>query len=180
MIIKVFEENEITPALDQEIKDGLCQCFPDDAASFSISRAWHGSYPAYSVIMQDEKKIVAHVGIVKREISINDIDKLTVGGIQNVFVFSEYRGQGLVDAIMAEAMTVAAKKQFDCGFLFCVPELEKVYTRCLWNRLPDINIIRIDEAGNNVPIPGKNIAMFFPLKTIQFPPGDIYLQGNDW
>ena len=178
--IKIFDESEIISILDQEIKDGLCQCFPDDREAFSQSRAWHGSYPAYSVIMRDDNKIIAHVGIVKRRICVDGINKLTVAGIQNVFVFSEYRGHGVVDKIMAEAMKVAAERKFDCGFLFCVPKLEKVYARCLWNRLPDVEIIRVDEQGNDVPIPGKNIAMFFPLQATEFPDGNIHLQGNDW
>jgi hypothetical protein len=77
-------------------------------------------------------------------------------------------------------MDEARRRDYDCGFLFCVPELEKVYARCGWLLLPPEPIIRIDETGAETPIPGKNIAMWHPLRADTFPPGVIHLQGNDW
>ena len=129
MIIKTIEESDLSLETDQEIKDALCMCFPDCYDAFSESSAWHGSSPEYSVIAIQDEKIIAHVGVVHREISVKGVAALTVAGIQNVFVFPEHRGKGLVDKIMQEAMNVAAKKKFDCGLLFCVPALEKIYLR---------------------------------------------------
>jgi hypothetical protein len=97
-----------------------------------------------------------------------------------VFVLPDQRGKGLSDRVMVAAMKEAAAGHYDCGLLFCVPELEKVYARCGWKRLADVPVIRIDERRTEVPIPGKNIAMFYPLKVTEFPPGRIHLQGNDW
>jgi len=57
--------------------------------------------------------------------------------------------------------------------------LEKVYAKCGWRLLPEREIIRIDENGKNIPLPAKNITMFFPLKLQAFPEGTINLQGND-
>lgn len=186
MIIKIIEERELSVETDQEIRNALCKCFPDDCNVFRTSRAWHGSSPEYSVIVVHDEKIIAHVGVVNREISVGGaaavtaVAALTVAGIQNVFVFPEHRGKGLVDKIMQEAMNVAAEKKFDCGLLFCVPALEKIYSRCSWKTLTERKLIRINEEGNEVSIPGKNIAMFYPLKISEFPYGNIHLLGNDW
>lgn len=179
MEIKIVQEIEITDAIDRGVKDGLCRCFPPDIEIFSESRGWHGSMPSWSVIIEDSGRIVAHVGIIDRVIKAGN-RQLRVAGIQNVFVLPEYRGQCLSDKIMDASMKEAEMLDFDAGLLYCVPTLEKVYARCGWKLLPKEDIIRIDEHGCEVAIPGKNIAMFFPLKVSEFPAGTIHLQGNDW
>ncbi|MDD5596895.1 MAG: GNAT family N-acetyltransferase [Victivallaceae bacterium] len=179
MKLKIMNEAEITPELDLEIKKALCRCFPADAEVFSRSRAWHGSVPAWSVIMIDGGHIAAHAGIIDRKIKAGETF-LRVAGIQNVFVLPEYRGMGFCEKVMAAAMREAEKRDFDTGLLYCVPLLERVYAKCGWQLLPERMIIRIDENGNHVPLPDKNITMFFPLKMRDFPDGIINLQGNDW
>ena len=48
-----------------------------------------------------------------------------------------------------------------------------------WQKI-DANVLMKDEQGNSVPIPGKNIAMIYPLKRKDFPSGDVDLDGLDW
>jgi len=179
MEIEIVKEIEMPDAIDQSVRDGLCRCFPPDREIFSKSRGWHGSMPAWNVIMEDAGKVVAHVGIIDRVIRAGN-QKLRVAGIQNVFVLPEYRGHGLSDRIMDACMLEAARLDFDTGLLYCVPALEKVYARCGWKLLPKELIIRIDEHGGEVALPDKNIAMFHPLKVLKFPAGTVHLQGNDW
>ena len=180
MGISVIEETEISFELDVEIKAGLCRCFPPDGAIFSKTRSWHGSGPAWSVIIEEDGKVPAHVGIVDRTILVSGDTRIRVAGIQNVFVLPEGRSKGFCDQIMNKAMSEADKRNFDCGLLFCVPEIEKIYSRCGWQLLPKERVIRVDENGNEVQLPEKNIAMFYPLIITEFPSGDIHLQGNDW
>jgi len=179
MEICIVNENEISGELDCAIKKALCICFPDDAEFFSGSRAWHGTAPAWSVIMKDNSTVAAHVGIVDRTVKTGK-HLLRVAGIQNVFIQPEYRGRGLCEKLMNAAMDEALRRGFDAGLLYCVPRLEKVYAKCGWTLLPGKEIIRINEKGEHVPLPAKNITMYFPLKIKDFPDGDINLQGNDW
>jgi len=179
MKIMIIEEKNMTADIDRDLKNALCRCFPADAEIFSQSRAWHGSASAWSVIIEIEGCIAAHVGIVDRLIKAGDF-QLQAAGIQNVFVLPEYRGQGLGEKVMNAAMQEAEKRNFDVGLLYCVPQLEKLYAGCGWRLLPRQKILRHDENGNIVPLPEKNIAMFFPLKVKSFPEGAIDLQGNDW
>ncbi|MDD5699536.1 MAG: GNAT family N-acetyltransferase [Victivallaceae bacterium] len=179
MKLKVINEAEITPELDFEIKKALCRCFPDDAEIFSRSRAWHGSVPAWSVILFDDSHIAAHTGIIDRTVEVGETC-LRVAGIQNVFVPSEYRGRGLCEKVMSAAMEEAERRNFDAGLLYCVPKLERVYAKCGWWLLAEREVVRIDENENQVPLPAKNITMFFPLKVRTFPDGNINLRGNDW
>ena len=179
MKIKIINETEITQGLDLKLKKILCRCFSNDAEFFAKSRAWHGSTPAWSVILDENDSIVAHVSIVDRTIKAGSI-LLRVAGIQNVSVLPEYRGQGLCKKVMLAAMKEAGKRDFDAGLLYCVPQLENAYIRYGWRLLSNKKIIRIDENGKHIPFPVKNIAMFFPLKMQEFPRGSINLQGNDW
>jgi predicted N-acetyltransferase YhbS len=177
--IRKVQEPDIDETLDARIKTSLCRCFPDNSDTFGKTRAWHGSYPSFSIVMEDRDDIVAHVGIVDRTVRVGDTS-LRVAGIQNVFVLADYRGQGLCDVVMTMAMQEAEIQRFDAGLLFCIPELEKVYARSGWNVLRADKTLRIDEMGNEVTLPEYNIAMVYPLQIKEFPLGAIHLMGNDW
>jgi predicted N-acetyltransferase YhbS len=179
MELNIVDESDVDVFLDQKIRNGLCVCFPEDVSVFSQTRAWHCSAPAWSVIMKEREKIIAHCGVVDRTIKAGEVP-IRIAGIQNVFVLPDHRGKGLCDKVMNKAMEEAERRQYECGLLFCVPELEKVYARCGWKLLPRENVYRIDENGEVKALPEKNIAMFHPLKRTIFPPGDISLEGNDW
>lgn len=176
--LSIIDEREITPDLDLQIRRALCACFPNDEAVFSQTRQWHGSGPAFTVICREASRIVAHVGVVHRKVSVGAA-ALTVGGVQNVFVLPDCRGRGLVDDVMASSMQEASRRSYDCGLLFCVPELEKVYRRCGWHSLGERQVIRVED-GKELPLPGRNIAMWYPLRAASFPAGTIHLGGNDW
>jgi len=64
--IRILKEDQIDEGLDQSIKNGLCICFPPDKEVFSKSRFWHGSAPAWTVLIKEDSEVLAHVGIVER------------------------------------------------------------------------------------------------------------------
>ena len=176
---QIIDETQMPPALDQAIRDALCLCFPDGVANFSVTRQWHGSGPEYSAVMQDEAgKVIAHAGVVNRTVSIGGT-QIRVAGIQNVCVLPEGRGKGLSDQVMIAAMEEAQRRDYDCGLLFCLPVLEKVYARTGWISVGLRDVIRT-ENGRDISIPNKNIAMYLPMKMKALPEGAIHLQGNDW
>lgn len=179
MNITLVQERDIGPELDKKIKDSLCLCFPDDRVAFSLTRAWHNSVPAWSLYSEENKRIISHVAVIDRTICIGD-ELVRIAGMQNIFVLPERRGNGLCDALMKEVTNRASELGYDYGLLFCVPEIEKVYGRCGWSKLPATPVIRVDESGKEWVLPGKNIGMYYPLDKNSFPTGDIHLQGNDW
>ncbi len=177
--LRLIPEEAMTPDLDAAIRRGLCVCFPDNAADFSLTRSWHGSGPAWTALVEDDGLILAHAGAVDRVIRAGD-RPLAVAGIQNVYVLPPHRASGLSNLVMKAVMEEAARRARDCGLLFCVPRLERLYSRMGWIALPaDTPVVRVD-GGVECPIPGKNIAMYYPLAQRDFPPGLIHLQGNDW
>lgn len=179
MRLLIINESEMSKGLDEQIRKGLCICFPDDMNVFSSTRAWHGSAPAWSVVVEESDRIIAHCGIVDRIIKV-DIECIHIAGIQNVFVVPDYRRQGLCEMVMNKAMEEAQVRDYHGGLLFCIPQLEKIYTRCGWKTIPREKIFRIDAQGQRIQIPEKNIAMFYPLMRTHLPEGIISLEGNDW
>lgn len=177
--IKIIDEISMPSEMDRGIRGLLCRCFPADADNFCRTRSWHGSSPAWSVVLLDNAEIRGHVGIVDRCILAGS-KRVRVAGIQNVATDPECRGRGYGSIIMNASMKEAASRGYDAGLLYCLPELQKLYEKCGWILLPKEQIIRVDSDGTEIPLPDKNIAMFHPLKLSKFPTGTIHLQGNDW
>jgi predicted N-acetyltransferase YhbS len=174
----VVDEGEMSPELDAAIRRALCLGFPADAAVFARTRKWHGSSPAYSVVIRNGEEVLAHVGVVDRRVRFGGRE-VRAAGIQNVLVLPQHRGQHLSDLVMQVAQEEAARRGFDCGLLFCVPTLASLYARMGWLALAS-DVVRVDDDGALAPIPGKNIGMFLPLRLRHAPPGLLHLGGNDW
>ena len=177
--IRILKEDQIDEGLDKSIKNGLCACFPPDKEMFSKSRFWHGTAPAWSALIEEDSEVLAHVGIVDREIRVGN-EQASVAGVQNLFVLPEHRTRGFFLQIMKASMKEAGRLGHDFGLLFCVPELEKLYALCRWKLLPGRKASRVDETGQEVGLPSKNVTMYYALARSEFPAGDIHLQGNDW
>lgn len=175
---RIVDERDMTAELDASIRQGLCLCFPKDYGIFSSTRSWHGSSPAFSAMIQQDGRVVAHVGVVDRTVHIAD-EPARAAGIMNVFVLPQYRGCGLSDQVMSAAMKEAAARQFDLGLLFCIQPLLKVYARTGWIAV-DNPVIRT-ELGQDLPLPEGNQAMIFPLRLQTISTGAVlHLNGNDW
>ena len=175
---RIVPEEDVTPELDAAICDTLNVSFPDNQIVFEQGRQWHGTGPAYSIVIERDGCIAGHIGVADRTIRVGD-RRMRVAGIMNVCVRPEYRKQGLSDRMMAVALDEAKRRAFDAGMLFCVPYLEKVYARTGWHTSHE-PVARIDEHGNETGLPAENITMVIPIVLEAFPNGPIHLQGNDW
>jgi predicted acetyltransferase len=177
-VVRIMDESSVSGDVDLEIRELLCRCFPADVEYFSRSRGWHGSYPAFSVIIHYDSRLVGHLSVVMRTVSVGSHD-VRVGGVQNVCVAPGSRGAGLLAPIMVAAMREAGLRNAEFGLLFCLPALQHAYQRCGWSRVSDRQI-HADMDGKAVDRDGKNIAMFISLVGKAFPDGDIALNGMDW
>lgn len=175
----IIDESRMSPDADRAVKALLCVCFPADADIFSVTRYWHGSVPAYSVIHgSDEGTLDGNIAIVIREIRVGT-QAVRIAGVQNMAVRPGTRGGGVGAGLMERAMTEARRRDVPFGLLFCVPELAKYYGRYGWK--PRAEAVTMDYNGKTgIPIPGKNICMTLSLAGLEFPGGDIHLGGADW
>jgi predicted N-acetyltransferase YhbS len=179
MTPRIVDEESVKAEEDTAIRTALCRCFPANVDVYSRTRGWHGSLPSWSIIVEHEGQVVAHVGIVERKIRVGDEDVL-VAGVMGVLVVPEHRKKHLFRQIMTLAMEEAYRRSIDLGILFCTPDLVLLYGAVGWRLLDARPVTRIDEEGFPQPLPAKNVTMFHPLRRKDMPPGDIHLQGNDW
>lgn len=182
MHMQVVEESELDARLDAAIREALCGCFPKDKEVFSKTRAWHGSGPLWSIVIEEDSQVTAHCGVVDRTIKAGN-RQVHVAGIQNVFVRPSNRGKGLCKQVIRAAMAEASRRGYDCGLLFCEQVIEKIYSRSGWITIRPAGseeVIRVDEKGREVPIVATNVTMYYPIRLKNFPAGRIHLQGNDW
>ena len=180
-VIKIIQNRDVTPELDQAIRNGLVECYPEDRDFFSAQRSWH-SEPEWIVCAAAIGGIVAaHLAVVERRVlSGHEAVPVNIAGIQSVFACSPWRKTGLIDRVMERATEEFRRRGLDAGLLFCLPVLaEKVYRRLGWEQL-DVTAFMTNGSGERVPIPGKNVAMALPVCMKEFPAGDIDLCGPDW
>ena len=181
LIIKIIENCNISPDLDEAIRDGLVESYPADREYYSHRRTWH-SIPEWVVCaMTEERTVAGYMAVVERQVTVGqDSIPVTAAGLQGVFVSPPWRKTGLIDRIMKCTLEEARKRGLDAGLLFCLPVLEnKVYGRLGWKKI-DVEVLMEDNSGVKVPLPAKNIAMVIPLNIEKFPEGDIDLNGPDW
>lgn len=180
MKLRMIDEDQMEARLDAAIRECLCVCFPPDREVFARTRAWHGVKPNWSVLLEEEGgTLLAHLGVVERAIRVGEC-QVRVAGIQNVFTMPHYRGRGLSRQLTKAAMEEARRRGLEFGLLFCTPAIGRIYESQGWFYLAPRTILRIDAQGAEIPLPEKNITMFYPLRRIDFPAGTIHLQGNDW
>lgn len=177
--VQLINEQDLPANLEAAIRQTLVACFPKDTDFFSHSRAWHGSAPTFSAVILDNQEVIAHLGVVQRQVTIGGTPA-DVAGIQNVAVLPGYRGRGLCRAMLTAAMDEAKQRGLDYGILFCVADSVPLYARCGWRRLLDQNVVRVDTDGQEKPLVEGNLPMWLPLGKQEFPSGEIDLGGNDW
>jgi predicted N-acetyltransferase YhbS len=178
LAIEIIEESQISAALDVELRGFLMRAFPDGGTSFAQTRYWHGSAPVYSVIARLDGNVVAHAGVIVRDICVGK-QPVHIYGIQNMGVLPEARGTGAGMRVLETVAGEAVLRGIAFGVLFCVPELERYYRRNGWE-IRDVAVRMNYDGQDNVPIPGKNICMVKRLTDAVFPGSEIHVQGADW
>ncbi len=177
---RIVDEDDITSELDHAIREGLVKCFPGDRELFSRQRWWHSPQSWTIAALEPDGTVASSLCIIERNITVGGEGRtLTVAGIGNVFAIPQWQNTGLIDRVMALALEDARKRGIKAGLLFCLPVLEKIYSRMGWRKI-DAAVFMQDESGARALLPAKNIVMAIPIMLEKFPEGDIDLMGRDW
>ena len=150
MKTSIINETDVTPALDQSIRDLLAVAFPNIRDTFAITRRYLGHVPLYNVIIEDQDVLCAHIAVIDRTIRVGS-RPLRVAGLALVAVAPAYRGRRLVDVALAAAMQEAARRDFDCGFLFTHSPTDRIYARNNWIQLTQP--ITVKNEGREILLP---------------------------
>lgn len=171
--IIALPDREVDSATDRAIRDLLTTCFTGDGNDvFLHRRYWKEPYPNRFVIRGPDDSFVAHVGVHEKEIRVGDA-RHRFGGICEVCVHPDFRGRGMVRAMLAFIHPWLAERGFVFSILFGDPD---VYTssgyRVVGNIVMDDDPLQPD--GNRHPVSGP---MVHPLGSMLWPDGEVYLPG---
>jgi len=174
----VIDECDIDEHLGEAIRDMLILCFPHRRETFSRACRWRGNTPLFNVVVRDGELVCSYLAVVDRTIQVGP-DKVRLASVGLVGVAPVYRGKRLIDSALSAAMAEAQERKFHFGLLFTHRPTNSIYARNGWLELNDRKALYI-EAGKEIEIPPENVAMYYPFKEKNFPPGDIHLLGDKW
>ncbi|AQT67396.1 putative acetyltransferase involved in intracellular survival [Anaerohalosphaera lusitana] len=176
--INIYRENDMPADIDARIRQYLADAFPHRHDDFLRSRTLRRNVPFYTVVLEIDGDPVAHVQVMDRTIDVGGAP-VNVAGIGNVYVAPAHRGKGYSDRVMRVAMEEADRLGFDFGMLFVITPIKKVYERTGWIEISPRKFMHIHQ-GEELEVPTERHRMFYPLKSKEFPPGDVNLQGDRW
>jgi predicted acetyltransferase len=133
LIVRTYREGD-----EDEIARLLNECF-DSFKSFAltgekwlkISELDPGFRKDLAFVAEKDGKIVSHVQIIAREITVGSAARLQVAGIGNVSTSREYRRTGISTKLSMHALQVAKERGFPASALFTSPQIpaHRIYLR---------------------------------------------------
>jgi predicted N-acetyltransferase YhbS len=178
LTIEMIDEHILNADLDLRIRELLCHCFPDWADIFQHSRVWHSTRPLYSVIAQNQDRVVGHVAVAVRALTTTWNFRYNVASVQGVCVESEFRRTGLAHRMLRKVLDEAAKQKFPFAILFCKEYLVSFYLSQGW-KLADDSMVMWNQ--RDLPISMRsNCPMYYELTDIPLPEGPLDVHSPTW
>ena len=172
-------ESELTLAGHRAIADLLRASLggirAEDAALFDGARSWAGARPEFRLILRDELGVLAHIGVLRRQLRIGGQDQL-VGDLGLFAVRPDRQRTGLGSALLAELQNAMLGLDLPFGFLGCRPELVPFYAANGWHLLPsDVRVRHIDNRDPWAVVTFTEPAFVQPLRCrlSTWPKGDV-------
>lgn len=165
-------DSTVDADIDRQIRDLLTTCFikaEDDV--FHHRRYFKEPYPNRWIIRDDEMALVAHVGVHEKKIQAPG-QTHRFGGIAEVCVHPDHRGQGYVKAMLAVIHPWLTERGFEFAVLFGDPE---VYGSSGYTVVDNL-IMDVDPKSPDSPREPVT-AMVRPLGKAAWPDGEVYLPG---
>ena len=163
-------DNTIDDAMDRELRNLLSTCFtkPEDYV-FKTRRYFQEPYPNHWIVRDGEGVMVAHVGGHEKQIEV-DGKPFNIGGVGDVCVHPDHRGQGYVGVMLQSVHDWLASHEFAFSVLFGDGA---VYGSSGYTTVDNLCILR---EGSWVP----SKAMVRPLADIPWPLTEVHLIGRDF
>ena len=176
--VEIVDEYDLSLNEDRQIRELLCQCFPEWEEIFRQHRSWHKTPPIYSILVRQEGQIIGHIAVVVRTITTTWNFRYNVASIQGVCVAPENRHAGLARRMLNKAMQEAAKRGFIFAILYCKEFLVPYYTAQGW-QLADDSVVMWN--SRDLPISMlSNCPMYYELSDVSFPEGPLDVHSPSW
>lgn len=112
---------DVGPAVDQALRDLLCVCFTKPHDAVFRARRYFKEPPAHRWIVRGRgTALLAHAAVHEREVECNGV-RYSIGGIAEVCVHPDVRGQGLVRGLLTAIHPWLAAREVPFALLFGEP-----------------------------------------------------------
>ncbi|UCC96954.1 MAG: GNAT family N-acetyltransferase [Phycisphaerales bacterium] len=172
MEVEYLPDSSIDASLDAELRALLTTCFtkPQDVV-FKDQRYFCEPYPHRWVIRDTNYSIIAHAGIHEKVVEA-DGRRYRIGGLAEVCVHPDYRGQGFVKAMVACIDDWLFARGYDFAVLFGE---SYIYQSSGYVEVSNLVYDEVTPSGEKYKAPEP--AMVKPLAGIPWPAGEVYLPG---
>ncbi|MCL2742543.1 MAG: GNAT family N-acetyltransferase [Planctomycetaceae bacterium] len=175
---QILEEENIASELDKQIRDLLCDCFPDWKPIFNERRIWHSKAPLFTVIACEDDKVIGHTAVVERTITTTWNFRYNAAGIQGVCVLPEYRHAGIGGKMLEIMLRESAGRGFPFAILYCKEHIVPYYELKGW-KLADDSMAMWNQ--RDLPIAMRsNCPMYYELGSVPLPEGPLDVHSPNW
>jgi predicted N-acetyltransferase YhbS len=167
--VDVIEFGQLSDAQRAELEGGDVD--PFGAAGLPLH--WRPK-DLHVALRRPDGRLVASAGLVLAEVQAGDAPLMPVVGLGGVIVSAPYRGQGLGDRVIGEALRRAATLGPAAIMLFCHRDRAGLYERHGFVEIAPP--VMVEQPGRFVPMPG--VSMWRSLREgVTLPAGPLTLHG---
>ncbi len=121
----------------------------------------------------DDGRLLAVIGAAIAQVTVEGHDSFGIVGVGGLLVKKEARARGLGGELMSRLREITAEMGPDRAMLFCEPHLVPMYTGRGYIELTDE--VWVDQPAGPIIMPTR--AMWRPIRTADWPPGTIHIDG---
>ncbi|MFD7982308.1 GNAT family N-acetyltransferase [Kitasatospora indigofera] len=132
---ELIPENDVDPRLHRELNALLRESFPYTTEEFRDGRSWAGARPERRLIGRSGGRPVAHTGLLRRFLRVDDQDQL-VGEVGLVAVHPRLQGTGVGREMADRTRRALAGLRLPFGYLNCHSSVLGYYLATGWTALP--------------------------------------------
>lgn len=116
--VRYLADDTVDPGMDAELRELLSTCFtkPQDVV-FRTQRYFRDPYPHRWVVCDGRGALVAHAGVHEKAVVVESA-VLPIGGIGDLCVHPDWRGRGLVNAMLRDVHAWLRERRYLFAVLF--------------------------------------------------------------
>lgn len=172
MNIHYIKDSEVGDKLDRQLRDLLSICFTKPGDEVFKLRRYFKEYPAHRwYINGKDDKLIAHTALHEKMV-VSSHQNIPIGGIAEVCVHPDFRGQGLVRRLLKEAHDWLILNHYPFSLLFGDP---RVYSSSGYITFSNLFVEKKSNTGIKSWEPIN--VMVCRLLEMEWPESPVYLQG---
>ncbi len=171
--VEYIRDLDVDADLDRSLRDLLSICFTKSGDEVFRERRYFKEPPSHRwFIRNKEGCVIAHVALHEKVVVSSNQD-IRVGGVADVCVHPEFRGQGFVRKILVEVHGWLRLNGYRFSLLFGVP---RVYTSSEYVSVT--NLFWKSKLDNGTVNWEPKAAMVCQLLETEWPTDNVYLRGQ--